>query len=184
VSDFLRLLVTFLCAVNVPAVALALRRGRDGAGPDLRNLAAGAALALVFLGIVIAGADSILEALDLAPESFRIAAGIIMLTPGLFAVWRGHVAAAPLVGGRGDAVFPVAVPLLAGPAALAAGLSYGADHSFATVFIAAGAAIVLAGVAGAAIRGRTAMLDGSARVLGALLCALAIGLIVEGVRDI
>jgi small neutral amino acid transporter SnatA (MarC family) len=183
-SDFLRLFLIFVCAVNPPAVVLALRRTREGGAVDRRNFAAGIAVALATFGGIIAGADSILDALDLAPESFRIAAGIIMLTPGLFAVWRGRVAAASLEGRLGDALFPIAVPLIAGPASLAASLSYGADYNFAQVFAAAAIAALLGGALGATIRGRTAALDGVARVLGALLCAFAIGLIVEGVRDI
>lgn len=185
-SDYLQLLVIFFATINPPAVALAARDlAESRSRRPLVVAAVGFAIAGVLYLFAAAVADSLLDFLDVAPETFRIAAGIVMGTTGVFALWRARVAAAPSEDGLQDAVFPLAIPLLASPAGLIAALSYGADEGAGMAF---GAAVVPLAVAAALTvaplrRGEVAA-DAVARLLAALLVVVAAGLIVEGVRDI
>jgi multiple antibiotic resistance protein len=185
-SDELRLIVAFIVAVNPPAVALALRaalpRERWGwAAP----LAVGVALALACYLAAVLTAGDFMDFLQVAPESFRMAAGLVMLVAGAYAVWRGRVAAAAGDGRWTTGIFPAGIPLLAGPAALAAAISYGQDEGAGGTFAAAAIAVGLAALLTALPPGRWhAAADGLARLLGALLVVVAAGLMVEGERDI
>jgi small neutral amino acid transporter SnatA (MarC family) len=186
-SEFLRLALIFLAAVNPPAVAIvAAKRGLD-ADPRLRWLVPllGAALAGAILLALALAADSLLDALDIAPESFRVAAGIVMGASGTFVVWSGRASGEGEAAGLRAAVFPLALPLLAGPAGLIAAISYGADDGAgktigaAVIAVAAGAALV----AWRPAKGAAAF-DATGRILGALLVVFASALAVSGVRDI
>lgn len=187
-SDFARLLVIFLAAVNPAAVALAVQdRFATGATspPAAKTVLIGAGAALALLATAVLAADPLLDFLDVAPETFRIAAGIVMATTGVFAAWRARVAAAPLEGDWRDGVFPLALPLLAGPAGLVAAMSYGLDEGRGLTFVAAAVVVTLASaLCLAQTRRATRPLDALARIAGALLVVIAAGLIVEGVGDI
>lgn len=186
-SDFLRLLATFLAAVNPPAVALVVANTSFGADPRRRWLVPllGAALAAAIFLVLALSADSLLDALDIAPESFRVAAGIVMGASGTFVVWSGRAGSEAATEGWQAAIFPLALPLLAGPAGLLAAISYGADDGAGKT---AAAAILAVALGAALVAWRPAKggaaLDALARVLGALLVAFAAALVVSGVRDI
>lgn len=187
-SDFARLLVTFLAAVNPAAVALAAqdRFATTSTRPVVAKTAlAGAGVAALLFAIAVLAADPLLDFLNVAPETFRIAAGIVMATAGVFAVWRARVASAAMEGDWRDAIFPLGLPLLAGPAGLITAMSYALDEGRAVTFVAA-VGIVAVGAALCVVQTRTAArpLDALARIAGALLVVIAAGLIVEGVRDI
>lgn len=187
-TDWARLLVAFAAAVNPAAVALAL--GGWAAWPrNTRVIAAcaGLGVGLAVLVVVAGAADSLLDFLDIQPETFRIAAGIVMLATGALAVVRGGWPAPPE---GADAAWraglsPLGLPLLAGPAAIVAAASYGADEGVGTTV----AAFALPLLAGAALAARPfapplAAFRALAAITGALLVVVAVGLIVSGVRDI
>jgi multiple antibiotic resistance protein len=189
VSDALRVLLVFLAAVNPAATALGARGLAVVTGPRSRQLAAASAGAVMVLLIVLAVlADAILDALAVEPETFRIAAGIVLAISGMAAAIR----LAPSERGNGtwqDAVFPFAIPLLCGPATLMAALSYGADEALGAVIV--GIVAAVGGATGLALlcartqaRAAVAALDGVARLTGALLIALGVGLVVHGVRAV
>jgi len=185
VSNYLQLLVIFFAAINPAAVAIAGEGLRGRTSRPLLLAGVGLTLAAALYLFAAAIADNLLDFLDVAPETFRIAAGIVMATAGVYALWRARVAVADAEDGWQAAVFPLAIPLLAGPAGLIAALSYGADEG---VWMAFGAAIVPLAVAGllavTPLRRGAVAADAIARLLGALLVIVAAGLIVEGVRDI
>lgn len=177
-SDYFELLLVFIAAVNPPAVALVLDRR------DARVAALGGAVAALLVLLAALLADDILAALDIEPESFRIAAAIVLALVGGAAVLRLRTVA-PAPAGWQAGIFPLAIPLLAGPAVLAAAISYGADEGAgrtlgaALPVVIAAAALTLYPVA----RWRPAA-DGLARILGALLIVVAAGLAIDGVRAV
>ncbi|MGI8926514.1 MAG: MarC family protein [Tepidiformaceae bacterium] len=185
-TDYVRLTVIFFAAINPASVALALYAWRDWRlQPRLRAVLLGAVVAIGALALAAMFSTTLLDALDIEPETFRIAAGIIMVTAGVQAVWRPHRPYAPQSPGWQAGFFPLALPLLAGPASLAAALSYAADEGEGMAV----AAFVPALVAAAALvafppPGARFALQAVAAVAGALLVAVAAGLIVSGVRDI
>ena len=182
-TDFLQLVVFFLAAVNPAAAAGA--PSPAGRTFSARVLGVGAVVAVVLVGGAALLADPILDGLGVEPETFRVGAGVVLLVGGALAAWQG---AAPHRGpweGERVAFFPLALPVLTTPAALAAAVSFGADRgsgeTLAAAVIAIGVAIGL--LAGRAGRFEAAM-DGVARVSGGVLVIVAAGLIVSGVRAI
>ena len=87
-SDWLRLAFVFLAAVNPAAVALASWAPPRPRGRALETAGVGVAVAMAGVGAMALLADRLLAALDVAPETFRIAAGIVMLAAGAYAVAR------------------------------------------------------------------------------------------------
>jgi multiple antibiotic resistance protein len=123
--------------------------------------------------------------LDVSPENFQLAAGLIMLPQALQLLVRGRTLADE--GSAG--LLPLAVSLLAGPASVVAAMSYGARFGEGT---AAGAsALVLFATAGLLMAGERfqrwvgrAGMGAFGRFNGALLVVVAVELIVDGVRSV
>ena len=186
-TEFVRLVVVFLVAVNPASVALAMARlgSTGGARTGWRTPTVAAAAALAVYAVAAGFAQPLLDFLEVAPESFRLAAGVVLAGAGVSAIWLGAPPHGDQDGGGQGAFFPVAIGLMAGPAGLTAAVSYGADEGFGSTFGAAAIAVVITGclLAARPARGRPA-LDPIARVTGALLVAIAAGLATSGIRAI
>ena len=85
------LLAGFLATTNVGRVALARERSRPRPGSVALALAAG--IALVVVAVVFA--DDVLDALSISPESFRIAAGIVLAVTAVRTLLWPAASAAP-----------------------------------------------------------------------------------------
>ncbi len=187
-SDYLRLVVIFFAAINPAAVVMAMRA--DGTTEDRQRRwqapLLAAAIALALYAFAAGGAERFLDWLQIEPESFRVAAGVVMATGGVYTVWFGRWGNhSNDAGGISGAVFPLGLPLLAGPAGLIAAISYGVDDGAGKTIGAVSVAVVLAaGLLIARTNKAETMLDALARITGALLVVIAAGLIVSGVRDI
>ena len=182
-TEFLQLAFYLFAAVNPAAAAGAPEpRGRALAA---EVVAGAAAFAFLMLAAGAGFSDAILDALGVEPETFRVGAGVVLLVSGGLAVWRGS---APHDGpweGRAVAIFPLGMPVLATPAAVAAAISYGADDGVGKTIAAAGLVLIAAAALLFARAGRyRAATDAVARLTGAALVAVAAGLIVDGVRAI
>ena len=191
-TEYLQLLVAFFAAINPAAVAAtfaqSVRRGNPGTltGPERRNaVVLGLAVAAVIYVVLILAADSILDALDLAPETFRVAAGTAMAAAGVFAIWRIGFAQEGAMPGVLAGLFPLALPLLASAAGLMAAVSYSVDDGTGKTLAAALPIAAVSAAAAYGYRERWAPAAGGiARLTGALLIAVAAGLVVEGIRNI
>ena len=194
-SDALLLLAVFWAAMNPPASIASLPEGFEGIerAALTRLLVAGwlAAGVLIVASAMMHG--QLLDLLGVAAPSFDIAAGIVMLAG----------AARPLLSGRAieestaslldasdrAALIPLAVPLLATPAALAAAISHGGRVGEGETIV---AALVLAGVTALAMRAdplvqwqqRQVVARVLARLTGGLLVFVAVALIVDGVFSV
>lgn len=182
-NDYLRLLVVFFAAVNPAAVATAMVA--KGAEHESRvPCVIGAAIAIALFAVAVLVSSSMLDWLQIEPETFRVAAGIVMALGGAYTIWFGRWGIHSDVPGYQTAVFPLALPLLAGPAGLIAALSYSVDDGAGrtlgavVVSVAIGAMLVAIGPR------QAAALDAVARITGGLLVAIAAGLVVSGVRAI
>ncbi len=157
----------FLATANAGRVALAvLARSRRVSARDLAvALAAGAALILV--GVFIA--DPLLDALDISPESWRVAAAVVLGATAIRTIvwpgWNGPFAA-----------------VLITPELAAVSVSFGADERAGTVLAAAALALLPALLAARARRRETSAL--AARFLAATAIVVAVALAVSGIRDV
>jgi small neutral amino acid transporter SnatA (MarC family) len=144
--------LALFAAIN-PAAALIAFRGAVAdrwatsafAAQRLLVVAVGIAVALaLYAGLALWG-DDLLDSLNIAPETFRIAAGIVMAASGVFAIWRIGLADDGALPGLGAGVFPLGIPLLASAAGLVAALSYGVDQYSARTFLAATVIVTVTG---------------------------------------
>lgn len=170
-----------LAAVN-PAAAAAAPAGKK---LSIEISGIGTVLGVVLVGGAALLSGPILDGLGVEPETFRVGAGVVFLICGALAVWSGGATHRGPWEGRSAALFPLALPVLATPAALAAAVTYGADRGEGQALL---AALIAVGMAGALIAGRAgrfeAACDAIARLTGGILIFVAVGLIVSGVRAI
>jgi multiple antibiotic resistance protein len=185
-------LVTLLVIMDPPGnapVFLALTRGREPAEVTRAAVSAVAAAAVLIIGFALFG-RAILDYLHVSLQSLSIAGGLLLLLVAL-EMLRGSDMAAP--AGHNIALVPLATPLLAGPGAIATVMVLANQHPDA----AGRAAVVLGTVLAALIIGAALLLAGRVarlvpasllqfltQVLGLLLSAIAVQLIVDGVRTI
>lgn len=162
---FAFLVAGFLATTNAGRVAAACRDGRPSSRSLGIVLLAGAGLIALGAGV----ADPLLDALAISPESFRIAAGLVLAAAGLQTiVW-------PAPSGPFGA-------LLLTPELACFAVSSGADEAMPEVLGAA--AIALGVVAIAAVAGPHAPTARAAQFLAALQVVVGVALVVSGVRDV
>ena len=153
--------------------------------------------ALLLVGFALAG-EALLNWLGIGMPAFRIAGGLLLLVIAGEMLFerrneRRAQRADSAAEGEADAlaVFPLAVPLLAGPAALTAAVLMMSEHAgdpaaqgtvLATLLgVMAGAGVLLLVSAKvASLLGRGAI-DVTTRLLGIILAALAIQFVLDGI---
>jgi len=159
------LVAGFLATLNAGRVALAAAARRPA--PRAVAIAVGAGAVLAVAGVL--AADALLDALAISPESWRIAAAIVLGAMGVRTIiW-------PATSG------PFEVVLIT-PELAAVSVSFGADEAVGKVLAAALIGLLPALLAVRA-RGRdTSAL--AAQFLAALQIVVAIALAVSGIRDV
>jgi hypothetical protein len=160
------LVAGFFATTNAGRVALA----REETSPRLRTVAAALAAGVALVVVAAVFADDMLEALSISPESFRIAAGLVLAVTGVRTLlWPNAV------GGPFAAV-------LVTPELACVALSFGADESTGRTL---GAAAVTLPVLAIAATARTRLPSAlAAELLGALQIVVAVALAVSGIRDV
>jgi small neutral amino acid transporter SnatA (MarC family) len=169
------LLVAFAAVVNPCRTRLAY------AGPR-STLALGCAVALAAGAGLAALGSAALDAIDVSPESFRLAAGLVLAVEGARTLVWPRPSAEPEPGGRAGALVPVAFPLLLQPGVVALALAAGGDETAGPAIPALAAALALAAAAGA-LRPGSLLVAGS-RLLGALELAAGVALAVDAIMDV
>ena len=164
--SFAFLVAGFLATTNAGRVALAGRYERPT--PRALGVALVAGLALIVAGVVLA--DDLLDALAISPESFRIAAGIVLAASGVRSiVWPGF-------SGPFEAI-------LVTPALACMAVSSGADEGTGKVLGAALIALAVVAIAGTT-RPREPVAGLAAQFLSALQVVIAVALVISGIRDV
>ncbi len=168
-------------AVNPLAVAVAL-------WPRERRLtmavAAGITCAVAVGFAAVSGPA--LDALDVTPGTFRVAAAIVL---GLAAarwlvVGAPSVAADGVADGPGRVAVPLLIPALVTPQLAMVSVSVGAAEGVAVVAAAAAASLALAWVAAIVTKRHHAGWAAGGRLVAALAMAVAIALAVDGVKTV
>ena len=194
-TDTLLLVAVFWAAINPPASLASLPDSFDGVERRRRTamLIGGWVVAAALLALAVVLRQPFLDLLEVSASSFDIAAGIVMLAGAWRPLLRGRAieeATASLLDAPPRAALaPLAVPLLASPAALAAAVAYGERAGEgATIAV----ALIVAGVSALSMasepvlrsRHRQPIAGALARLTGALLVAVAVRLIVDGVLNV
>jgi small neutral amino acid transporter SnatA (MarC family) len=173
--------VALLVAVNPAAVAVALWPSERR-----REMAVAAAVTLV-VAVVLAGVSGpLLDALDVSPPTFLVAAAIVLGLVGA----RWLVLGAPSLADEGPAAgwgrvgVPLLIPALITPQLVMVSVAVGADEGVALVAAGAAVGLVLAWAAATVTKRREAVWNTGVRIVGALAVALALALAVDGVKTI
>jgi len=158
----------------------------------------GVGVAFVMLLLFSLAGEKLLDYLNISKESFQVAAGALLVLPALRLVEKGEPMPAEeermkVEGERAGpyqwAVVPLAVPLLAGPGALATAISFSTDMgrgtTLAAVAIVLGLAFLMFSAAGWLFRFLgPSLLRLLSRIVGIVLAAVAANLILEGLSAI
>jgi small neutral amino acid transporter SnatA (MarC family) len=173
------LVVAFVAAVN-PCRA---RLGFPGPWPPL---VLGSALAGLAAAALAAVGEDVLDALDVSPESFRLAAGFVLAVEGARTLPWPRPATERGLPGRWAAVVPVAFPILLQPGVVVLALATGGDEVVGKAVAALAVALGIAAAAGAIRGGARAegLLVAGSRLLGAIELSAGVVLAVDALRDV
>jgi small neutral amino acid transporter SnatA (MarC family) len=160
------LVAGFLATTNAGRVALAAQASRPA--PRARTAALVAAAALVIAAVLLA--DPLLDALSVSPESFRIAAGLVLAAAGVRTIIWPDPGRVPFAA------------VLVTPELTALAVSFGVDESAGRVLAAAALALLPAALAYRLRRRETSAL--LAQFLAALQLVVAVAVGISGIRDV
>jgi multiple antibiotic resistance protein len=198
-TAFVTLFVIFDPPGNVP-VFLSIT---PHAKPDERRRIALRAtlIAAVVLTVFGIAGEQFMKALGISLPAFRIAGGILLLLLSIEMVFARHSGLRTTTAGEEEeathrpdvAVFPLAVPLIAGPGALASmlllmaqagGTPWGRIAVVAAMLAALGFAFAVL-VAGARVLERVGVtgINVLTRIFGVVLSALAVQFVIDGARE-
>lgn len=179
------LVLAFFAVVNPARVGLGVPDQRSGQERG-RLVLLGGLVGLAAAAALLAPAENILAAIDVSPESFRLATGLVLALEGAWTLVRPAQPPGAALPGRLAALVPVAFPLLLTPGLVALSLGAGADAPTAEALGALGAALFLAVAAAALARGPRAavLLAAVARLFAAAEIVAAVVIAVDGVREV
>jgi len=179
------LLAAYLGVLNVARARLGAPEGSDGRARPW-PLAGGSLLALGLVAALAGWSGPLLRALQITPETFRIAAGIAGVIAAAHILIVPRPAAEPVPGGWWAALWPVCFPLLVGPEVMAMAVATGTREGVPATLAAAGAALAVLLALGALPRRPLSdrVLVWLARVLALVLLVVGLWLAVDGIRDV
>jgi len=160
------LLAGFLATTNAGRVGLA----REASSPTSATVALALAAGAVLVAVAVVFADDALDALSISPESFRIAAGIVLALTAIRTLVWPHAVSGPFGA------------VLITPELTCLALSLGADEPTGRTLGAAAVAIAIAGLAASIRLPLPAALG--AQLLAALQVVVAVALAISGMRDV
>lgn len=190
INTWWQMLIIFALAANPAAAAAGLASSAREASVDRFRAAIAAvaivtALALVVLAVALA--DPLLELLAVDLGTFRIAAGSVVIVVAAQTIVRGHPGLRASGEGWRAGIYPLGLPLVGGPAVLAAALSWSADNEagpWLTLAMAVPGVVLAVAVAVVAGGRHEAVFGGISRLLGVLLALAGAGLIMSGVQTV
>jgi len=177
--SFAFLLLALVTSVNPCRLRLVLPERRVA-------VALGALIALGSGAAVAAVGDALLDALDITPETFRLASAVVLALEGARALVLARPAREPELGGLGAAAVPVAFPLLLTPGVVMLALTAGGDDivGWAVGALAVAYALVLLSTFIPRSTRTDALLAAGGRLLGAAEIAAGIALAVDSLHDV
>lgn len=177
--SFAFLLLALVVSANPCRARLALPERREA-------VALGALVALGVASGIAAVGSGFLDALDISPETFRLAAAVVLAIEGTRALLLARPAREPELAGLGAALVPVAFPLLLTPGVVMLALTAGGDDMVGEAVGALTVAFGLVLLTTLIPRGARAdaLLAAGGRLLGAVEIAVGVALAVDSLHDV
>jgi small neutral amino acid transporter SnatA (MarC family) len=173
-------IAAWLAALNPPRTRLGLPAG------GTPRTATGIVLGVATLIAAAAGAQGLLDTLEISPETFRIAAGFVLVIVAAVMLFAPVPTAEPVPEGAWAWVWPVAYPRVVSPETLALALTTGSSDGLGVVIpgvvSAAFVLFLLVHVAGTGLSGRA--LAATGRVLAVVLVLAGVWLAIQGIREV
>jgi small neutral amino acid transporter SnatA (MarC family) len=174
--------VAWLAVLNPLRTRLGLPE-RDGRA-RMEIVGPGVVLGIGLLAVLAAGSGSLLDTLEISPEMFRIAAGLVLVIAAAWMLFRPVPTEEPVADGMLGALWPVAFPRVVSPEAIVLALTTGAsDGVMVGPMVLAGVVVVGLGAIPLGEPGRRAT-SALGRVLATLVVVVAVLLAVEGIRQV
>jgi small neutral amino acid transporter SnatA (MarC family) len=177
--SFAFLLLALVAAANPCRVRLVVPERREA-------VALGALIALGAASALAAVGSSLLDALDITPETFRLAGAVVLALEGAHALLLARPVPEPELAGLGAALVPVAFPLLLTPGVVMLALTAGGDDLVGEAVGALAVAFALVLLVMLIPRGARSdpLLAAGGRLLGALEIAAGIALAIDSLREV
>jgi small neutral amino acid transporter SnatA (MarC family) len=179
------LVVAYVAAVNPLRTRLGLPES-EGGRARMGVLAVGALLAAGGVWGLAGWSGPILDALQVSPETFRLAAGIVVSVAAIVTLVRPRPAEEPEAPGALASLWPIAYPRLLSAEvvvlALTTGTQEGVAATVAAAAVAFGTAVSLGLVRRSGFSDRVLLNTG--RLASVLLVIVAVFLMVDGIRDV
>jgi small neutral amino acid transporter SnatA (MarC family) len=156
--------------------------GRARLGP----LVGGAVFGLAALAGLALASGPFLDAIEVTPETFRIAAGLVVVAAGIRTVLRPDPGGEPELPGWRAALWPVAFPRVVSPEAVALAITAGSIEGAGATTVVLAAALLVTVALGVVARtpGAASLLRWLAGLTGVLLVAAGVFLMIDGIRDV
>lgn len=147
---------------------------------------AGIVVGAAILALVGGASGRVLEALEISPESFRIAAGVVLVIAATWMFFQPAPRVEPLPSGMWGALWPVAYPRVVSPETLTLTVTIGASDGMGRLLPGLGTAAAILLVTGAVpttafIRRLLAALG---RLAAVAVAVAGVGLLLLGVREV
>jgi small neutral amino acid transporter SnatA (MarC family) len=175
------LVVAMVAAVNPFRSRVGLREAIP-----LPGLVVGAAVGIGGVALLAAVAASLLDALQITPETFLIAAGLVAIIAGARTIFFPRPRVEPVLSGWREGLWPIAYPRILSPEVMALSLGLVSQRGLAPLVAAASG-----GVVALALLTRIPLNERTTRLLTALGTALAmlfvvvgVWMMIEGIRDV
>ena len=181
----LLMLVAYMAALNPTRTRLGVPEYSDGKA-RMGPLASGAAIGLGALLALAALARSLLDALEISPETFRIAAGLVLVIVAARMLFVSVPPAEPVPDGAGAALWPVAYPRVISPETITLVLTSAASDGVGAMLPGLVSATVVLVALGLIRTGSLSkrVLANLGRVLAVALVLVGIWLALQGVREV
>lgn len=149
-------------------------------------LVIGGAAGVAGVGLLAVVADGLLRLLEISPETFLIAAGLVAVVAGARTMLFPMASPESPLRGPWQGLWPIAFPRILSPEVMALALALVSQRGVGAVTTASavGVALLMAlGGVGVSERGRR-VLAAVGGVAGAVLCVVGIWMMIEGIRDV
>ena len=181
----LLLIAAYLASLNPMRTRLGVPEDDQG-GARMGVLGAGTGIGVLALALLAAASNSFLDALEVSPETFRIAAGFVLVIVAAWMIFVPVPAPEPTPGGAVAALWPVAYPRVISPETVTLALSTGASDGLGLTvlgLVVAGAVLVAVGsVRAGPVAG--SVMASVGRVFAVVLVLIGIWLAIQGVREV
>lgn len=176
------LLTAMVAAVN----PFRSRLGLGAAALPPLAIGLGAAGGLAGVALLAAGASGLLEALQITPETFLIAGGLVAIVAGARTIFFPRPADEPLLSGWRAGLWPLAFPRILSPEVIALSLALASQRGVGDTVMAGAIGVgLLAGLARRPLGDRASrVLAAVGGVAGMLLIAVGIWMMIEGIREV